>query len=172
MGTNARLVEFVFWTMVTVMSFIVPCATGIGRSLRFDWNCGEHLMRAARASTVEIAIEELESALRWLKANHMTRGHTSLIIPTPLEDVGQWYRNLNAELRTLRQIDPATQQHECALALQRVRNVVTRDDEEALNLPSGIENFPHNWGFAIFNLAGVLGVVVGFVNMIAVAVSR
>ena len=62
------------------------------KSIVFNIECNGHLKRAADASTIELAKQELTTAITYLEKKDITTGYTSILYKTPDEDIGFWYK--------------------------------------------------------------------------------
>lgn len=126
---------------------------------------GGHLKRAADAQTVEMAREELSTAVHGLEARETTAGYTSIFYRTPDEDIGFWYRNLNTSLRELNTLPAEATLLERSNILMRLRSTLLHHGEhgERVNAPDGIEWYPYNGLFAtLWSLALLLLCAAGF----------
>lgn len=126
------------------------------KEISFERNCGGYLTRAANANTVAIAKDELKKALHYLQENNMTSGYTSIVYNTPDEDVGFWFRNLEASYQELQELskNPNLSSLEQSNTLLKLRDTLCdhKEGHENLTKPSGIARFPNNTGFMFFGL--------------------
>ena len=75
------------------------------KGIMFKMHVGDYLQRTQTANTVELAKENLDTALNNFITRYPTTGYTSILYNTPDEDVGYWYRNLKAAQNELDEID-------------------------------------------------------------------
>jgi len=136
-------------------------------SIQANNNYIGHLERAATANTIEIAKTELSVSVTYLKNNKMTDGYTSAIYRTPDEDVGYWYKNLDASLAGLNAAAARTEMSELERSniLLKLRETLQGHGSEGTYVihPDGISRYPNNglWSF-FFTVTGVLALV-GFI---------
>lgn len=144
------------WKTLAVV-FMAGCAIfatwSITRSwmaIQFDRNCGGYLARAANANTVELAKEQLTTALGYIERHGLTNGYTSIIWTTPDEDVGYWHTNLRESLKELEAIPVASTGLERSNLLLKLRESLTDhgDDGTKVVMPRGISVCPFNTIFA------------------------
>ncbi|HMQ01708.1 MAG TPA: hypothetical protein PKD79_01410 [Candidatus Doudnabacteria bacterium] len=135
-----------FVVALSTLGFIGWVVTRTVASIQYDRGCGGHLKRAADANTIDLAVLELEIAVKYLEANNMTSGYTSIIYQTPDEDVGFFYSNLKASLEELKGISPEATPLERSNILMKLRETLLDNGERATvtTKPPGISIFPHN----------------------------
>src|SRR5688500_18635941 len=97
---------FVFLVIVLLVVGLGWGGARIYHLNQFGRNCGDHLIRAADAASPEIAVKELDTALRYMETNGMTGGWTSIVYTSPDEDVGYWYRNTKQARDILKSLPP------------------------------------------------------------------
>ena len=142
--------------IMMTLSFITWFVVRIVAIAQFDMGCVQYLKRAANASSVELAKQELSKAISYAESHELTDGFVSIIWWQPQNDIGHWYRNLQtayAELEALP--EDATVLEESCLLL-RIRGSLV--DEDSVTVPDGIEIHPYNsaflwWGLVSFFLA-------------------
>lgn len=152
--------KFVSGVLCIAAAVIILVTVAI-RSIEFNRNCGGHLERAASASSVDIAVKELTTAITYLEDNGMTEGYTSVLYTTPGEDVGFFYRNLVSARTELMTLPAGSTQLEKTNTLMKLRETLIYqaggEAGEKLDMPSGMSRFPHNGTFALlFVLVPVL----------------
>lgn len=128
---------------------ILPILTLIGligfrlyNKFTFNIGCKQYLKRAAHANTVPVAQKELKTALKYLEANNMTTGYTSVLYNTPNEDLGFFYENLKGAYKELCTVSDSTSSLESSNLLLKLRDSLT--DGNVVILPRGIEQAPNN----------------------------
>ena len=117
---------------------------------QFDKNCRQYLVRAANASCVELAIEDLEKALDYAESKNLTKGIVSIFLEQPKNDIGYWYRNIYEALNELKSLSPEASTLGKTNALMQLKETLLTDDATATT-PSDIGLYPHNkayfwWG--------------------------
>ena len=134
--------------------FLIVFGVRVYKDVIFDRECEGHLKRAADANSVELATQELETALNYLKANKVTEGYTSVMYTTPDEDVGFWYKNLTTSLDELKSLPANTTPLERTNVLMKLRETLLDKGErsESVTGPSGIGVFPLNALYAFLTL--------------------
>jgi hypothetical protein len=148
-----------------VLSFLVWIGLRVIVSIEFNHECGGHLKRAADASTIEMAKTELETSLKYLEANNLTKGYTSVIYNTPNEDIRFWYQNLKASFTELEKVSPEASQLEKTNILMKLRETLldTSENGVKVTIPQGIAIFPFNMLFAGFGLITSVLCVIGVI---------
>lgn len=120
------------------------------KSIQMTQNCTGYLKRAADATTVETAKEQLQKAIQYLEANNLTKGHTSVLWQTPDEDIEFWYKNLKSSENELSKVDSTTTSIEKTNLLMKLRETLLDNGEKGdkLTVPKGLSRYPNNamWG--------------------------
>jgi len=114
--------------------------------LVFNMNCAGYLSRAATATSIELAEENLTQAVAYLEASNMTSGHTWVVIPKPTDDVGYWFKNLKEAQRQLKQDTKNMTELERSNVLMKLRETLeTRGNNGSTELvmPSMISSHPY-----------------------------
>lgn len=138
-----------FFTCAGIMAY---------KAIKFDRGCAGYLKRAADASTIELAKEQLLTSVMYAEEHNLTSGYTSVLYRTPNEDIGYWYRNIKtsyAELEYVTMLERtmnALYEDEITLKLIKLREVLLDNDcgSESATFPSGISIYPHNKLYAIW----------------------
>lgn len=148
--------------ILMVLLFVAPSVFWTGarfyKHLEFNREVAGHLKRAADANSIEIAVQELEIAVSGMEARGLTRGYTSLLYPTPDEDIGFWYMNTKAALTSLKSLSTSASETDRETKLLKLRQTLLDHSNggEGVTAPNGVEIYPKNWAwFAL----GVLCVV-------------
>lgn len=149
------------WIFLLAASTLSMCGLVVNHKVidnTYENQVRGHLKRAADAQTVEMAREELAIAVHNLEARNLTSGYTSVFYNTPDEDIGFWYRNLNASLTELTNLPAAATLLERSNILMRLRSTLLHhgDKGESVNEPEGIEMFPSNTAFSMLSLFSLL----------------
>jgi hypothetical protein len=125
--------------------------------IQFDRNCEGYLKRAADANNVELAIKNLEVAVKYAENNDLKSGYTSIVYRTPDEDVGFWYENLTASLKELRAVKPDTPMLERTNILMKLRETLLDQGQHmSVTAPSGISVYPSNGAYAMWGIFGFI----------------
>lgn len=151
--TNHGLLVFAWLMCLVFVGFIA--ARGIA-AIEFNRSCGGYLRRAADANTIELAKNNLSTAVSYLRANNLTSGYTSVLYTTPDEDIGFWFSNLESSLKELENISPEATPLEQSNVLLKLRETILHDAGESgdrVTSPDGISVYPNN---ALFGLWGIL----------------
>jgi hypothetical protein len=148
--------------IILCLPFIGWASSRIYRDVKFNQECAGYLENAAHANQVKDALPEMENALKYMRDHRMTEGYTSIIYNTQDENVGFWYKNLEAATQELRveakneKMSPLEQSN----VLLKLHETLKREP------PSGIEIAPNNSGYCWF---GCLSFVVAIVGGILIA---
>ena len=126
---------------------LVSAGTVIYKRIDFKQNCSGRLERAANANTVDLAVKELDAAIRYAEAKNCTTGYTSVIYKTPDEDVAYWYNNLCASRQELLNLSDSTSTLEKTNTLMKLRETLTDTGENGTRViyPTGLQFYPHNF---------------------------
>ncbi len=116
-----------------------------------------HLKRAADANSIELALEELNTALNYIENNGLSTGYTSLIYKTPDEDLEFWYRNLKASKEELEKTKNSTSLEKTNVLLKLGETLLDEGKKGSrTTYPKGISIFPHNRLIAILFIISLL----------------
>jgi hypothetical protein len=118
----------------------------IKNSVSLKQNCTGYLERAANASTVETAKEQLQKGIKYLEENNITSGYTSIFYQTPDEDVEYWYHNLKSSESELMKVDSTSSSVEKTNLLMKLRETLLDHDKDgdSLTAPKGLSRHPNN----------------------------
>lgn len=132
-----------------LIGLILPCIVLV-KCAQFMQDCKGYLEQCSNANSVEMALNRLELAIRYLERNDMTTGYTSILWKTEDENIGFWYENLQTCRQELIKARDASQLEQTNV-LMRVRESLVKNGEkgESLIIPDGIVKYPHNLGYAI-----------------------
>jgi len=151
-----------FIAIVATVLFFVWAATRIVATVQFNINCKQYLKRAADASTIEMAKEELEKAISFAEEKRLTEGVVSIFLKQPKNDLGYWYRNMVEAYSELDKIPETVTSLEQSNVLMKLRESLTDETETGISVtvPDGISIYPYNpsyfwWGL----LSGVICIV-------------
>lgn len=137
-------------TILTIISVLLIGGIAVNK-VSFNNGCGGHLKRAADANTIDMAKEELKTALDYMEEHDMTHGYTSVFYNTPDEDVKFWYNNVKSSYNELLSLDSTVTHLEKSNMLIKLRETLLDhgDKGESITCPDGISRFPNNgaWAF-------------------------
>lgn len=156
-------------SIITALIFTVLfCFWGgirIFNNIEFNQGAGGYLSRAASANTIEIATVELDRAIKYIEANNLTSGYTSVLFRTPDEDIGFWYENIKAANKELKELPVNSSPLEKTNVLMKLRETLTDqgDSGTKLTVPEGISVYPSNAILAILGWVSILGMIFGFI---------
>lgn len=153
--------------LIFLIAIISLPATGIWiyKSITFKQNCSGHLDRAATASTVEIAKEELGKAISYLENNNLTAGSTHILYSTPDNDIAYWYKNLKSAYQQLEKVSATgTDMEKTNELLKLHENLIGRGDKGSSHVitPPRIALYPNQSVIYIGSLIGII-FVFGFI---------
>lgn len=141
---------FSILTKIFLVAFIGCLVTCGILYTRFYARCGEYIVNAKNASTIETAKEELGKAISSAEEFGLTEGNTSIFITLHTNDIGFWYKNMKDTYQVLDSIPEGTTILEKTEILETMRESL---DSHIL----GIEEYPYNaaflwWGVLSFIL--------------------
>ena len=144
-----------------IFSLISPTITVINL-IKFNQNCGGYLKQAADANSVELSLERLDIALRYIEEKNLTDGYTSIFYKTEDDNIGFWYQNLKTCREELVNCLESTQLEKTNVLL-KVRESLTDDgkDGTVLTLPNGISRYPDNGLFCFWNTLSLILMFIG-----------
>lgn len=149
MKTLKRTLAIVF----TVL-FLMWMATRIVLAVSFERNIGGYLSHAAAASTIQLAKENLDIALKNIEFKGLTSGYTSVLFEAPGEDIGFWYKNLKASRSELNEIKTMSYlEQKNVLAELRKTLFGYKIDEPVMVIPRGISIYHNNRLFAVWGIS-------------------
>jgi hypothetical protein len=131
-------------------------------SVQFDIHCAGHLERAAKANSIALATQELDTAIAYIEMEHLTTGYTSILYQTPDEDLGFWYTNIMASHTLLKRLADDSSALETSNVLMKVHESLTNSGG-GVRHPMGISIYPHNVAFAILLTIALLVLTTGTV---------
>src|SRR3989344_5024230 len=151
-----------FLCLLATLSFIAWVIMVLYNGIMFDIKMGDYLKRAADANTIELALDNLTTALRYAQFEKLTSGNTGVLWKTPARDVGFWNQNLRASYLELVRVQPEATQLEKSNILLKLRETLLDHghDGDTVTIPPEISLFPENalyfwWGW----LSAVLVIV-------------
>ena len=153
-----------------ILLMALGCAVFAGRayhSLRFKQQVTGYLKRAADANTIDLASEELTTALHYVEKHGLTTGYTSIFWQTPDEDISFWYRNLVASQKELQASRNASALERTNVLLKLRETLLDDGDKKSkVTVPAGISIYPNN---VYWLVAQLIGFVIGFIGLLMVS---
>jgi len=161
--------NFFIGILMTLPFFSALTAT-VAQVVIFNKECSGYLSRAAHANTIQLADQELSTALDYLNQHNLTHGYTSIFYNTPDEDIGFWYTNLvesKKELDTLRSKTDLTALEQSNTLIKLRETLMSHGEQgDSVRVPDGISRYPNNLAYFVW---WVLGAVVGMLGAIIAA---
>lgn len=107
-------------------------------------NVDGHLKRAADANTVSLAMQELETALAYVKEKGLEKGNTSIWWEVPENDIEFWISNLTQSLEELKRLPEDSSTLEKSNTLLKLRETILDDGSRGQHVtqPNWIYVFP------------------------------
>ena len=131
-----------------VLISLVIFGLRIMKNIEFKQHVTGYLKRAAAANTLELAHEELTTAITYLEANKITSGYTSILYQTPDEDIGFWYRNLKASQNELQNLESESALEKATVLMKLRETLMDTGQRSRVTVPEGLSVYPNNklWG--------------------------
>lgn len=155
--------EFILVITLLFSSAILTAVTV--KRINLKQNCTGYLERAANSNTVEIAMIELEKAIKYLEENNLTTGYTSIFYRTPDEDIGFWYNNLKSSYEELSKVDSNTTALEKSNLLMKLRETLMNGSY--IEVPTGLSRYPNN---ALWMVLTTIAVISLFIFIVVISV--
>ena len=146
-------------TLLALVTLIGALVTLMVFHAKFMIECGGHLERAANATNIKIATQELDVAVRYLERHNLTSGYTSILYNTPEEDLGFAYQNIKSANDELKAMPDTISNLEESNMLIKLRETLTNKD--GLAIPDGISRYPYNLAFALATWVSLIVLLVG-----------
>ncbi len=145
-STPTSAYVFLVFTCLFGASVLSAGAYSWYMNVDFNQGCGGHLKRAADSNTVTLAKEELNTALKYIEAKHLTSGSTHVLYATPDQDIGFWYRNIKSSYEELGKVAPDTSMLEQTNVLMKLRETLLDHSQagDSVTVPQNISVFPNN----------------------------
>lgn len=133
-------------------------------ALQFNWACEEYLKRAADASDIKIASNELNKAIDYIEKNNLTKGYTSIFVNTPEDDINFWYKNIKQAKLTLDLVNHKSSELEKTNILIKLRETLTDQNGNKIyvTVPQGISAYPYNKLIGITLLLSIFCLIIFF----------
>lgn len=146
--------------IIFTLTFLAWGTVRIVDAVQFNMGCKQYLKRAADANSVEMAKDQLKTAIDYAESEGLTEGIVSIILKQPKNDIGFWYDNMKKSYEELEKVDENTSQLERTNILMKLRESLTDSSEDGtvVTIPDGISIYPNNvaffwWGLLSFILA-------------------
>ena len=153
---------FLAMTIICVVFLVIFITVMIIKGISFDLNCKAYIKRAAEASNVEMAKEELSKAIDYAESNNLTEGIVSIFLKNPTNDIGFWYNNMKAAYQELENLPEETSALEKTNVLMKLRESLTDRDNGNTEVthPTGISIYPNNVLYFWWGMASIIGICV------------
>ena len=153
MGKLSKI--FLTLALVFTAAFGAWGITRMVKSYQFDNNCAVYIDRAANASSVEMAKEELGKAIKYAEDNNLTSGIVSIFLKRPQNDIGYWYKNMKTAYEELENLAEDATPLEKTNVLMKLRESLT--DNSYVICPEGISIYPNNVAYFWWGIISGLG---------------
>ncbi len=137
----------------------------IVKGIELKQNVTGYLKRAADANTIDLAAEELSTALRFIEKNNLTSGYTSIIYQTPDEDLDFWYRNLKTSLTELQTLKSESALEKTNVLIKPKETLLNTGKKTSVTIPQGLAVFPNNKLWAFLMSIAVISFFSGFLSI-------
>lgn len=149
MDKATKAVTNLMFALIMTVVMIVCAVVKYVKMTQFEINCTQYLERAANASTVELAKEELAKVISYAEEKKLTEGVVSVFFRHPRNDIGYWYKNITAAYAELENLSEDATSLEKTNVLMKLRETLT--DEGYVTIPDEIALYPNNvlyfwWG--------------------------
>ncbi len=159
-----RLSSLLVLASLIVLTF--SFAFAIVSKIQFEQNCKGFLKRAADASTIKLAEQELGRALVYLEDNNLTSGSTHAVYETPSCDLDFWYTNLKTAHDELVNFPSDSDQLTASNHLMKLRETILDQGEKIkVTAPRGVHLYPYQLPELTAILSGLAGLMVGFLGL-------
>lgn len=154
----------IFLLLISFACFVSWGAVRAVKAIQFNQNCIQYIKRAADASSVELAKEELAKVINYCEKNDLTEGVVSIILSQPKNDVGYWYKNLTTAYAELDSLAEDASSVERTNMLMKIRETLTDAEESGVEVtyPNGISVYPNNVGYFLWAILSLVGMVAFF----------
>jgi hypothetical protein len=155
---TAKTAKWLIGVIITI-GLVMAISSAIGCIVlvdRFERQCEDHLRIATHTNSIETAIVEVDAAISYVEANHLTDGSTDVFLKTPSHDLSFWYQNLKTARQSLLAVPKTATEMEKS-------NVLLKLKETLSLVPSGISLYPHTLFWALTPLLGLALVTLGLI---------
>lgn len=140
---KAVVVILAVLSVASTLSLVAWAGIRVVKAVKMNFDCITYVKRAADASTVEIAKNELAKAIQYAEENALTEGIVSIVLEDPSNDVGFWYNNMKEAYKELDQLPENTTSMEKTNVLMKLRESLI-DEGNGVTHPLGISIYPNN----------------------------
>lgn len=138
-----------------IVSFGIPVIIGVKAAheyFGFGIGCGQYLERAANATNIQLAKENLDTAIKYLDDHKLTTGYSSIFWDTPSADIGYWYKNLKTTSEELSKVPANASQLEQSNVLLKLRETILShgDQGDYVIQPDNIGIHPYGRVYIFF----------------------
>lgn len=163
-----KATRFMVFAIIATMLFCAWSTVRIVKAMQFDMNCTQYIKRAADASTIDFAKEELGKAISYAERNSLTEGIVSIFFHQPKNDLGYWYNNMTEAYAELENLPEDATSLEKTNVLMKLRESLTDDKESGVSvtMPDGISIYPNNILFFWWGLLSFAGCLVFWIMVI------
>ena len=141
---------------VLILAACVVFGFRISKNIEFKQNVKGYLKRAADASTVQLANEEISKAINYLEVNDMTTGYTSVLYKTPDEDIDFWFRNLKASQHELQALKSESALEKTNVLIKLRETLLDTGEKTKVTVPKALHLYPNNKVWAWLKALAVL----------------
>jgi hypothetical protein len=141
--------------------------------IEYDQRVGGHLKRAADANQPQLALEEIQTALKGIdrlglcnevEDNPKAECFTSVFYRTPDDDIGFWRTNIAQTVGDLESLPAESSHLEVSNTLMKVRETLVDEGTSSMvTAPDGISIYPDNTLWAWVAILGTILLCIGFV---------
>jgi len=131
--------------LLLVIPLVLLGGAGIVKGIGFTQDVGGRLKRAADANSIELAVTELQAALKGMEARGCTTGRSHVLWYTPACDVGFWYDNIETALAELVSFPKDADALTTSNQLMKLRETLLDDGSKGVvvTVPPNIVVFPN-----------------------------
>ena len=140
---KALVIILAVLSIASTLSLVAWGVTRTVKGIQMNFDCIYYLKRAADASTVEMAKNELAKAIEYAEKNALTEGIVSIVLEDPRNDVGFWYNNMKEAYKELDQLPENATSMEKTNVLMKLRESLI-DEGSGVTHPIGISIYPNN----------------------------
>ena len=143
--------------LISSILYLIGILVTVGiLAVKMNQNCLGHLKRAADASSIETADQELSIAIEYLEKEGLTKGYTSIFWQTPDEDIEFWYKNIKSAKEEIESLPKNSSPLEKSTMLIKLRETLLDHGDkgsESITCPDGLSRYPNNILFLVLFLS-------------------
>ncbi len=158
MYREKKCIVMTVFAIIFALSFLTWAGVRIVKAHQFGVNCKQYIKRAADASTIELAKEELGKAMSYAEEKNLTSGIVSIFLRQPKNDISYWYRNMKDAYSELDALPAEATPLEKTNVLMKLRESLTdeKDGDLSVTVPDGISIYPYNVLYFVWALLSIL----------------